>query len=276
MRLLFVGDIVGRTGRAMLAEALPRLQRSLQPDFTIVNGENSAGGFGITAKIADEFFDLGADCITLGNHSWDQREILSHIDQETRLIRPANYPAGTPGRGATVLPAGGGRQVMVVNLMGRLFMDALDDPFAAADAALADIEMPRDVDAIVVDFHAEATSEKYALGHYLDGRVSLFVGTHTHVPTADHHVMENGTAFQSDAGMTGDYDSVIGMKKETSIHRFVRKLPGDRMTPAEGTATLCGLVVDTDDKTGLAVSVWPLRVGGMLSPTSPSRDDASA
>ncbi|WP_366655774.1 TIGR00282 family metallophosphoesterase [Fodinicurvata sp. EGI_FJ10296] len=268
MRLLFIGDIVGRTGREMLADTLPRLRQSLRPDFTIVNGENAAGGFGITAKIAGEFFDLGADCVTLGNHSWDQREMLSHIDEETRLVRPGNYPAGTPGRGATVLSAGGGRQVMVINLMGRLFMDALDDPFAAADRLLADIAMPRDVDAIVVDFHAEATSEKYAFGHYLDGRASLVVGTHTHVPTADHHIMEHGTAFQSDAGMTGDYDSVIGMRKEISIHRFVRKLPGDRMTPSEGPATLCGLVVDTDDKTGLAVAIRPLRVGGVLSTAS--------
>jgi 2',3'-cyclic-nucleotide 2'-phosphodiesterase len=264
MRLLFIGDVVGRVGRDALAHCLPRLKSAIEPDFIVVNGENAAGGFGITARIAGDFFDLGADCITLGNHTWDQRELLTHIDLEPRLVRPANYPAGTPGRGAAVLSTSDGRQVMVINLMGRLFMDALDDPFAAADALLADVAMPRDVDAIIVDFHAEATSEKYAFGHHLDGRVSLVVGTHTHVPTADLHIMEKGTAYQSDAGMTGDYDSVIGMRKEISVQRFIRKLPGERMTPAEGQATVCGLVVDTDDKTGLAKRVQPVRVGGVL------------
>lgn len=270
MRLLFIGDLVGRAGRQVVIDRLPDIRRRLEIDFAVVNGENSAHGFGITAKICEELYEAGADCITLGNHSWDQREIMAHIDSEPRLVRPANYPEGTPGRGATLLSAPGGRQVLVVNMMARVFMDPLDDPFAAMDRILADIEMPRDVDAVLVDFHGEATSEKMAMGHFLDGRVSLVVGTHSHVPTADHHILPNGTAYQTDAGMTGDYDSVIGMKKDAAIHRFTRKTPGDRMSPAEGDATLCGLVVETDDRTGLARSIAPIRLGGRLQGVWPA------
>jgi hypothetical protein len=276
MRLLFVGDLVGRAGRQAVIDRLPDLKRRLALDFAVVNGENAAHGFGITAKICDELFEAGVDAITLGNHAWDQREIMAHIDGEPRLVRPANYPEGTPGRGATLLPAPDGRQVLVVNLMARLFMDALDDPFALADRIVGDVAMPRDADAILVDFHGEATSEKMAMGHWLDGRVSLVVGTHSHVPTADHHVLAGGTAYQSDAGMTGDYDSVIGMVKETSVQRFVRKLPGERMAPADGDATLCGVVVDTDDRTGLARAIAPIRLGGRLQPIWPADHLAEA
>lgn len=269
MRLLFVGDLVGKAGRQAVIDRLPDLKRRLAIDFAVINGENAAHGFGITPRICEDLFDAGADCITLGNHAWDQREIMAHIDGEPRLIRPANYPDGTPGRGSTLLPAPGGRQVLVVNLMARLFMDPLDDPFSAVDRILGEIEMPRDVDAILVDFHGEATSEKMAMGHWLDGRVSLVVGTHSHIPTADHHLLAGGTAYQTDAGMTGDYDSVIGMKKEISVQRFVRKVPGERMAPADGDATLCGVVVDTDDRTGLARAIAPIRLGGRLQPVWP-------
>jgi hypothetical protein len=265
MRLLFLGDIVGRSGRRAITDQLPGLRRRLGVDFVAINGENAAGGYGITTRIAEEIYAAGADCITTGNHVWDQRELIGTIDNDERLLRPANFPPGTPGRGANVLTAADGRRVLVVNLMARLFMEPLDDPFAKADELLGDLAMPRDVDAILVDFHGEATSEKMAMGHWLDGRVSIVVGTHSHVPTADHMILPGGTAYQTDAGMCGDYDSVIGMKKEPAIHRFVRKLPGERLTPSDAPATLCGLVVETDDATGLAVRVEPLRVGGRLS-----------
>ena len=265
MRVLFLGDVVGRAGRTAVREHLPMLRRRLSPDFVVVNGENAAGGFGITAKIAAEIYTAGADCITTGNHVWDQRELLGTIDDDPRLLRPANYPTGTPGRGAALLELADGRRILVANLMTRLFMDALDDPFAAVDAILADLTMPDQADAVIIDFHGEATSEKMAMGHYLDGRASLVVGTHTHVPTADHQVLPGGTAYMTDTGMCGDYDSVIGMKKEPAIERFVRKIPGERLTPAEGTATVCGALVEIDDKTGLARTIDPVRVGGRLS-----------
>ncbi|NNG03328.1 MAG: YmdB family metallophosphoesterase [Inquilinus sp.] len=270
MRLLFLGDIVGRSGRQAALQQLPVLRRRLGIDFAVINAENAAGGFGITAKIAAELYEAGADCLTTGNHVWDQREIIGQIDGDHRLLRPLNFPAGTPGRGATVLEGRGGHRVMVVNAMARLFMDPLDDPFPAVDGVLEDSAMPGDVDAVLVDFHGEATSEKMAMGHHLDGRVTLVVGTHSHVPTADAQVLPGGTAYQTDAGMCGDYDSVIGMKKEPAIARFLKKMPGERLTPAEAAATLCGLVVETDPATGLAVAVEPLRLGGRLQPAWPS------
>lgn len=272
MRLLFLGDVVGRAGRTAVVDWLPRLRDRLDADFVIVNAENAAHGFGLTAKIAEAFYEAGADCLTSGNHVWAQREILTAIDGDPRLLRPANYPEGTPGRGATLLTGRNGHTVLVANVMGRVFMDPLDDPFACVDRLLADMRMPRDADAIVIDFHGEATSEKMAMGHYLDGRVSLVVGTHTHVPTADVQILPAGTAYQTDAGMCGDFDSVIGMKKQTAISRFTTKVPGERMTPAEGPATVCGLVVDADAKTGLATHVAPVRVGGRLQRASPIED----
>lgn len=270
MRILFIGDIVGRAGRTVVLDHVGELRRRLALDFVIVNGENAAHGFGINTRIADEFYEAGVDCITTGNHVWDQRELIGTIDDDPKLLRPANFPAGTPGRGVAMMPASGGGQVMVINLMGRLFMDALDDPFAMADVLLQDIAMPRDADAIIVDFHAEATSEKMAFGHHLDGRVSLVVGTHSHVPTADIQILPAGTAYQTDAGMCGDYDSVIGMKKEPAVARFVRKMPGERLAPAEAPATLCGLVIETDDRTGLATTAQPIRLGGRLAATWPT------
>ncbi len=269
MRILFLGDIVGRSGRDAVDARLPGLRRELKLDFVVANGENAAAGFGITRKICDQLFAAGVDAITGGNHSWDNREALAFIDSEPRLLRPMNYPAGTPGRGVAVFPLPDGRKILVLNVMGQLFMAALDDPFAALQRTLARHRLGAGVDAILVDYHAEATAEKMAAGHFLDGRVSLLVGTHTHVPTADVMLLPGGTAYQSDAGMCGDYDSVIGQDKKISVERFLRKMRGERLTPALGEATLCGLLVATDDRTGLARQAAPLRLGGRLSQTQP-------
>jgi len=269
MRILFCGDVVGRSGREVVCQNLPRLRRELGLDFVIVNGENAAGGFGITEKICAELYEAGADVITTGNHVWDQKETVGFIGSDPRLLRPLNYPPGTPGRGAAVFGAPRGKKVMVLNPMGRLFMDPLDDPFAAVERELASQRLGGTVDAIVVDVHAEATSEKMAMAHVLDGRVSLVVGTHTHVPTADTQILPGGTAYQTDAGMCGDYDSVIGMEKAVPIARFTRKMPTERMAAATGPATLCAVYVETDDKTGLARHAAPLRLGGRLAPIWP-------
>jgi len=269
VRLLFCGDLVGRSGRQAVLDHLPALRERLGIDFTIVNGENAAGGFGITEKICTELFASGVDVISGGNHTWAQREVLGFIDRETRLLRPQNYPPGTPGRGLGVFPAPRGKKVMVLNVLGRVFMEPLDDPFAAVEHALARHRLGGTVDAIVVDVHAEATSEKMAMGHFVDGRVSLCVGSHTHVPTADTMILSGGTAYQTDAGMCGDFDSVIGMDKAVPLARFTRKLPTERMTPAGGEGTLCALYVETDDGTGLARRVAPIRIGGRLAETIP-------
>ncbi len=273
MRLLFIGDVIGRAGRAVVAARLPDLRRRWRVDCVVVNGENSAGGFGITESICREFLDAGADCVTLGNHSFDQREALVFIARQPRLIRPANYPKGTPGAGAALVAIADGRQVLVVNAMGRIFMDAMDDPFAAVDAQLEACPLGQGCDAAILDFHAEATSEKMGMAHYVDGRASLVVGTHTHVPTADHQILPGGTAYLSDAGMTGDYDSVIGMEKDEPVRRMVQKTPGARYDPAMGPATLCGVAVETDG-TGHATMVAPVRLGGRLSEAVPAGWDA--
>ncbi len=276
MRLLICGDVVGKTGRDVLGAHLPDLKMRLAIDFTVVNAENAAHGFGLTRKIADEIYAMGADVLTTGNHVWDQREIIDWIADEERLIRPINYPEGTPGRGKNVFETAGGKRVLVMQPMGRLFMDPLDDPFGAADDSLRNQRLGRgmggNLDAAIVDFHAETTSEKMAMGHYLDGRVSVVVGTHTHVPTGDAHILAGGTAYQTDLGMCGDYDSVIGMKKQAAIDRFTKKLPTGRLEPAEGDATLCAVFVETDDHSGLARRIEPVRVGGRLAPTIPSVD----
>jgi hypothetical protein len=269
MRILCCGDVAGRSGRTVLCEHLPRLRSGLGLDFVVVNGENAARGFGITEKICKQFYEAGTDAITTGNHVWSQREIISYIDGDPCLLRPHNYPQGTPGRGCAVFTLGDGRKVLLLHLMTRLFMDALDDPFACAEAELAKYRLGKSVDAILVDIHGEATSEKTAMGNFLDGRVSVVFGTHSHVPTADARILPGGTAYQTDLGMCGDYDSVIGMKKEAAIARFVKKVPGERLTPAEGEATLCAVYVELDDETGLATSIEPLRLGGCLSPASP-------
>jgi metallophosphoesterase (TIGR00282 family) len=269
MRLLFLGDIVGRPGRNAVIERLPGLRDRWRLDCVVINGENSAGGFGINEAICDEILAAGADAITLGNHTWDQRETLVFIERQPRLIRPVNYPSGTPGRGANLIDTRSGARVLVVNVMGRLYMDPLDDPFAAVDRELETCPLGQVADAVIVDVHAEATSEKQAMGHHLDGRASLVVGTHTHVPTADHRVLPGGTAYLSDAGMCGDYDSVLGMQKEESIRRFLQKTPGPRMEPGLGEGTLCGIAVETDDRTGLAVRVAAVRLGPNLEEAWP-------
>ena len=270
MRILFIGDIVGRSGRAVLLERLPRLVRDWRLDFVAVNGENAAGGFGITEAIYQEFVDAGADAVTGGNHSWDQKEALVFIERAPKLLRPINFPAGTPGRGVALIEAKNGARVLIVNAMGRIFMDPLDDPFTAVERELAACPRKQSADAIIVDIHAEATSEKQAMGHFCDGRASLVVGTHTHVPTADHQILPHGTAFVSDVGMTGDYNSVIGMDKEEPLMRFLRKISGARFEPAMGAATLCGLAVETDDATGLAQRIAAVRLGGRLEETQPT------
>ena len=264
MRILYCGDVVGRAGRDVITMALPRLRANYRLDVVVVNGENAAGGFGLTPSICDDFFEAGADLITTGNHVFDQRDILGHINKETRLIRPLNMSEGTPGRGIGEVTMPDGRKLIVIQLMGRLFMGAYDDPFRALDLELSKHRLGQTVHAIMVDIHAEATSEKLAIGHSADGRVSLVAGTHTHVPTADAQILSGGTAYITDVGMTGDYDSVIGMEKTASMHRLRSHIPGPRMTPALGEATLCAVLVETDDRTGLAQSIKTLKFFGRL------------
>lgn len=269
MRLLFFGDIVGRSGRELYIDNVAEIRERLRADLVVVNAENAAGGFGITEAIFDELIDAGSDVVTLGNHAWDQKEALVFIERTPALLRPVNFPAGTPGAGAGLFTARNGGQVLVLNVMGRVMMDALDDPFAAVEHELTACVLGRDCDAILIDMHAEATSEKMAMAHFADGRASLLVGTHTHVPTSDHQILPGGTAYMTDAGMCGDYDSVIGMDKEEPLNRFLRKISSARFSPADGEATLSAVLVETDDATGLAKAIAPLRVGGRLDPAWP-------
>ena len=270
MRILFIGDIVGRSGRAIVVERLPGLIAEWKLDCVIINGENAAGGFGITETIYRDLIDAGADAVTLGNHSWDQKEALVFIERAPQLIRPLNYPPGTPGRGAALITAKNGARVLVVNAMGRIFMDPLDDPFAAIERELAACPLRGGADAIIIDLHCEATSEKQSMGHFVDGRATLLVGTHTHVPTADHQILPGGTAFISDVGMTGDYDSVIGMTKHEPLNRFLRRISSSKFEPANGPATLCAIAVETDEATGLARRIAPVRLGGRLEEARPA------
>ncbi|MBL4756264.1 MAG: TIGR00282 family metallophosphoesterase [Rhizobiales bacterium] len=270
MRLMFLGDIVGQSGRDAVIERLPDMVEQQNLDFVVINGENAAGGFGITEKIYNDLRDAGADAITLGNHSWDKKEALVFIERSDRLLRPLNYPDGTPGRGANLITARNGAHVLVINVMGRIFMDPLDDPFAAIERELAACPLGDVASAILIDMHCETTSEKQAMGHFADGRASMVVGTHTHVPTSDHRILDGGTAFITDAGMCGDFNSVIGMDKEEPLRRFTTKIGSKRFEPARGEATICGVVVETDDNTGLATDIWPLRIGGQLEPVLPA------
>jgi 2',3'-cyclic-nucleotide 2'-phosphodiesterase len=270
MRIPFIGDVVGRTGRHIVNERLPGLIRDWKLELVVVNGENAAGGFGITETIYGELIEAGADAITLGNHAWDQKEALVFIERAPRLIRPVNYPPGTPGRGVAVIEGKNGVRALVANVMGRVFMEPLDDPFAAIDRELTACPLGAGADAIVVDVHAETTSEKQTMGVFCDGRVSMVVGTHTHAPTADLRILSGGTAFVSDVGMTGDYDSVIGMSKEEPLLRFTRRIPSGRFEAASGPATLCGIAVETDDASGLAKRVSAVRIGGCLEQAVPS------
>jgi len=270
MRILFVGDIVGRSGRTIVYERLPNLVRDWKLDLVVANAENSAGGFGISETIYRELLDVGIDVITLGNHAWDQKEALVFIERAPRLIRPINYPTGTPGRGAVVIETKNGARVLVVNAMGRVFMDPLDDPFAAVERELIACPLGQGADAVIVDFHGEATSEKQAMGYFCDGRASLVVGTHTHVPTGDLRILSGGTAYISDVGMTGDFDSIIGMAKEEPIQRFLRRIPTTRFEPASGPATLCAVALETDPANGLALLVAAVRLGGVLDQSRPA------
>jgi metallophosphoesterase (TIGR00282 family) len=269
MRILFIGDVMGRSGRDALKKHLPNLKEKLSPDVVIVNGENSAHGIGISEKICQEFYKQGVDVITTGNHVWDQREILSYIDRDPNLLRPINYPENTPGNGSVLYTMQNGQKILVINAMARIFMDAMEDPFKMVMDLVNDYKMGQKCNAVFLDFHGEASSEKMAMAHYLDGKVSGVVGTHTHIPTADCQIFDGGTAFQTDAGMTGDYNSVIGVRKDIPIHRFTRKTPTERMIPADGEATVCGTLIETNDHTGLAKNIAPVRVGGRLSQILP-------
>lgn len=270
MRLLFLGDVVGRTGRDAVIGALPGLRRDWALDFVVVNAENAASGFGLTGAIAAEILAAGADVITLGDHAFDQKEMLTHIEREPRILRPLNIARTAPGKGVGVFPATRGRKVAVAVALGQVFMkQPFDDPFSALDLALRPHSPGGSVAAAIVEIHAEATSEKMATGHWCDGRASLVVGTHTHVPTADTMILAKGTAYQSDAGMCGDYDSVIGMEKGEPMRRFITGMGQGRFEPASGPATLAGVAVETDDATGMAKAVWPVRLGGRLGGTLP-------
>lgn len=270
MRIAFLGDVVGKSGRKAVMKHLPNLREDLALDFVVVNAENAAGGFGITESTAKDLYEAGADVLTLGNHAWDQSEALSYIEREPRLLRPVNYPEGSaPGKGSGMYSLEDGRQVLVMNVLLRLFMQPLDDPFASVEKQLAACPLGEIADAVIVDMHGEATSEKYAMGHFCDGKASLVVGTHTHVPTADHHIMGGGTAYQTDAGMCGDYDSVIGMDKEEPLRRFTTQMRTTRFSPATGLGTVCGTFLETDDNTGLAKNVEAIRIDGVLSRSVP-------
>jgi hypothetical protein len=265
VNILFCGDVMGRPGREAVRQHVPGLRRELALDLVVVNAENAAHGNGLTERLCGEFYECGVDVLTTGNHVWDQRELIGYIERDPCVLRPANFPTGTPGAGWRLHPLADGREALVVNLMGRLFMDALDDPFARLAAILADQPLGERADAILVDIHAEASSEKMAIGHFADGRVSAVFGSHSHIPTADAQIFPGGTAYQTDAGMCGDYDSVIGLQKGPAVRRFVTKMPGERAQVAEGEATLCGIFVETDDASGLARRVEPVRIGGRLS-----------
>lgn len=267
IKLLYFGDIVGRSGRDALLKTLPLLRPLV--DAIIINGENAAHGFGITPGICKDLYNAGCDVITTGNHIWDNKEIISHIAHDNRLLRPLNFPQSCPGKGATLFRTALGHELLVMNVMGRLFMDPLDDPFKAVDDVLKKYTLGATVQSIVVDFHAEASSEKMSMGHFCDGRVSVVVGSHSHIPTADAQVLPGGTAYQTDAGMCGDYDSVIGMAKAAPVYRFTKKMPSERLVPAMGPATLCGIYVEINPGTGLAQSIVPIRLGGRLHRACP-------
>ncbi len=261
MKTLFLGDIVGKSGKEAIKRHLPQLISEFEIDFTVINVENAANGFGVTKKICHDLFDYGADALTLGNHAFDNDEVFTFIDHEPRLIRPCNYPKGTPGKGASCLTGKNGEQVLVINVLGRVFMQPFDCPFISTENQIGEAALGREFDATILDIHAEASAEKQAIGRYFDGRVTLAVGTHTHVPTADARVLPKGSAYMTDAGMCGDYDSVIGMKANEPIRRFVTGLRSKKYEPADGGGAVCGVIVESDPATGLARSVRPVRRG---------------
>ncbi|MBW7055786.1 YmdB family metallophosphoesterase [Paracoccus bogoriensis] len=270
MRILFLGDVMGRSGRRAISERLAGLRARLKADLVVVNAENASGGRGVTAGHAQLLLESGADCLTLGDHAFDQKDMIAFIDREPRIVRPLNFAREAPGRGHAIISDARGRKALVVQALGQVFMSRpYDDPFSALDGVLRAHPPGGMVQAALIDIHAEATSEKMAIGHFCDGRASLVVGTHTHVPTADAQILPGGTAYLSDAGMCGDYDSVIGMEKSEPLRRFVTGMARDRFTPAEGAATLAGVLVETDDRSGLARSILPIREGGRLAPSLP-------
>ena len=270
MRILFLGDVVGRSGRAAIAERLPHLRLAWGLDFVVVNGENASQGAGLTAEHAKVILQAGADCVTLGDHSFDQKDMLQFIEQEPRILRPINFSKVAPGRGVKIFDATQGRKILVTQVLGQVFMKRpFDDPFSAVETILKTHRLGGAVQAALVEVHAEATSEKMALGHWCDGQASLVVGTHTHVPTGDAQILPQGTAYLTDAGMCGDYNSVIGMDKLEPLRRFITGMSSGRFMPAEGPATLSGVFVETDDRTGKALKVRMIREGGRLVQAAP-------
>lgn len=270
MKILFLGDVVGRTGRTAIVERLPQLRADWALDFVVVNSENASNGAGLTGAHAKLLLDAGADCITLGDHAFDQRDMLQFIETEPRILRPINYAKSAPGKGARVFDVPGGRKILVAQVLGRVFMKrAFDDPFSAADQVLRAHPLGGLVNASLIDIHCEATSEKMGFGHFCDGRASVVVGTHTHVPTADAMILPGGTAYQTDAGMCGDYNSVIGMDKAEPMRRFITGMSKGRFVASDGVATLSGLYAEVDDRTGKATRVAMVRDGGCLSAAGP-------
>ncbi|MFS4580303.1 TIGR00282 family metallophosphoesterase [Phaeobacter sp. C3_T13_0] len=270
MRLLFLGDVMGRAGRKAISEHLPQLRKDWRLDFVVVNGENASNGMGLNGEHAKALLDAGADCLTLGDHAFDQKDMLQAIEKDQRIIRPLNFAKNAPGRGFRLFNAPGGRKVLVVQALGQVFMKrAYDDPFGAVEAVLKSHPRGGLAQAVIVDMHCEATSEKMAMGHFCNGRASLVVGTHTHVPTGDAQILSEGTGYLTDAGMCGDYNSVIGMEKAEPMRRFLTGMPKNRFSPAEGPATLSGVFVDTDDRTGAAKSIRMVRFGGLLEQAIP-------
>ena len=264
MNILILGDIVGPSGREAIIKKLPNLIKKKKLDFVIVNGENAAdSGVGITKKNTEEFFEAGTDVITTGNHVWDQKETMEFITSEKRLLRPENLIKGSPGVGFGIFNSKNNKKVAVINLMGNIFMKKCEDVFRTTEKIFNQFKLKRDADFIVVDFHGEITSEKMAMGHFFDGKATLVVGTHTHVPTNDARILKSGTAYQTDAGMCGDYNSVIGMDKENSLNRFMKK-DAKKHFPAEGEASLCGIIVDGNQETGLAQNIEHFIYGGEL------------
>ena len=270
MKILFLGDVMGRAGRRAISEKLPRLREEWKLDFVVVNGENATGGMGLSGAHAKLILEAGADCITLGDHAFDQKDMLQFIEHEPRVIRPLNFSRASPGKGARLFTANSGRKVLVAQALGQVFMKRpFDDPFSAIEPVFKNHPLGGQADAIIVDFHCEATSEKMAMGHWCDGRASLMVGTHTHVPTSDAMIMQKGMGYLTDAGMCGDYNSVIGMEKSEPLRRFITGMPKERFTPAAGDATLSGVYIETDDRTGKATRIEMVRQGGALSQAGP-------
>ena len=270
MKLLFLGDVMGKTGRTAIAERLPKLRADWGLDFVVVNGENASQGAGLTAEHAKLLLAAGADCVTLGDHAFDQKDMIAFIEREPRILRPLNFSKVAPGRGAKVFEATQGRKVLVAQVLGQVFMKRpFDDPFSAVEAVLKTHPLGGAVQASILDMHAEATSEKMAMGHWVDGQTSLVVGTHTHVPTGDAMILDKGTAYLTDAGMCGDYNSVIGMERLEPLRRFITGMTSARFEPAGGEATLSGVYVETDDKTGKATRVVMVRQGGRLQQSAP-------